>query len=67
VVDAGRALEAEARDVVAVPDGPDHGHQLARRDMSRATDRLDALDDRLDLPGGRVLLHHDHHLLDPFF
>jgi hypothetical protein len=24
---------------------------------------LDLLDDRLDLIGGRGLLHHDHHLL----
>jgi hypothetical protein len=31
--------------------------------MGGAADRFDTLDDRLDLLGGRSLLHHDHHLL----
>jgi hypothetical protein len=65
-VHAGRAVELEAGDVLAVPDGADDGHLVARAGMRSSPDGLDPLDDGLNLLGRRVLLHHDHHASVPF-
>src|SRR5215211_3060279 len=62
VVHARRSIEPEVRHVLAVADRPDHGHQLARRDMGVRADGLHALDDRGYLRRSRALFHHDHHL-----
>jgi hypothetical protein len=61
LLDAGRALEAETRDVLAVADGADHRHLLAARGVGLRPAGLDALDDGLDLVLGRRRFHHDHH------
>ena len=67
VVDAGGALQPKGRDAVAVADGADDGQELSGRHVSGAADRLDAVDDGLDLLLSRPLFHHDHHgLRKPF-
>ncbi len=67
VVDPVVALEPERGDPVAVADRPDHGQQLALREVGRTADLLDSLDDVGDLLLRRPLFHHDHHLaLKPF-
>ena len=63
-VDAGLSLQAEAFDVdvlLDVADRPDHGQARALDRVGERPGSLDLLDDRLDLLGGRGLLHHDHH------
>ena len=65
-VDARLALEPEALDagvLLDVADRADHGHARARAAMGARAGSLDLLNDRLDLLGGRGLLHHDHHRL----
>ena len=61
--DARSTLEAEARHVLAVADRADHGDLLAARGVGAGADRLDPVDDGLDLRFRRPRLHHDHHLL----
>jgi hypothetical protein len=58
---AGRALELEAGDVLAVADGADDGHLVAPAQVSARTHRLDPLYDLGDLVLGRRRFHDDHH------
>src|SRR4029077_10360046 len=61
-VDARRSLELKPGDVLAIADRADHGHLLAAARMRMSTNRLDALDDGVDLVRRRRLFHDDHHL-----
>src|SRR5688572_20154896 len=65
LLDRGVALEAEALDVLAVPDGADHGDFLTAREVGAGPAALDATHDGLDVLFAGTRLHDDHHLRTP--